>query len=135
MEKDCVTPDSNPSHCQEPSPGETPSEKLTASQLQLARRQCVQKYLAHSLAKKDPLRAAFGSINADLMTVELPLADLLTRAFSDPSLSIDSMQKMLPTLAAFHNLTRQIERFAQVDVRITESKKRKRLAVEVEKPR
>ena len=96
----------------------------------------MQKYLEHSLARKDPLRAGFGVINADLMAVTQPIADLLTRGLSSPAITIDGVQKMMPVLDTYHNLTCMIERFGQLDVRIaTERKNQKRLRRLADKPR
>ena len=136
MDQDLMAPDSDLPLCQEAQVAEVPSEERATSQLQEARRLCVQKYLEHSLARKDPVRAGFGVINADLMAVELSLADLLKRGLSNPALSIDGVQKMLPALETYHHLTRMIERFGQMDVRIAaEHKNLKQLHMAAEKPR
>jgi hypothetical protein len=136
MDQDLTPPDSDQSLCQEPPIAGTPSKELEDSQSQQARQQCVQNYLQHSLGQKDPMRAGFGVINADLMAVNLPLADLLKRRLSNPSLSIDDVQKMLPALETYHHLTRMIERFGQMDARIAaERRNRKRSHLAAEKPR
>ncbi len=128
--------DPDQSLSQEPPLAETSGTELPASQFQQARRQCVQNYLAHSLAQRDPLRAGFGAINADLMAVAQPIADLLKRGLSSPTLTIDSAQKMMPVLDTYHRLARLMERFGQLDVRIaSERKNRKRLRPAAAKPR
>ena len=115
---------------------ETPSEELEASQLQQARRRCIEKYLKHALAQNDAVRAGLGVVNAELMAVTLPLADVLKQNLSSPLLTIDGLQKTLPALDTYHRLTRLIERFGQLDVRIaTRRQNRKRLGLTSEKPR
>ncbi len=115
---------------------EAPTAELPAAELQQARRQCLQKYLKHALAQNDAMRAGLGVVNAVLMEVTLPLADVLKQGLSNPALTIDGVQKMLPALDTYHRLTRMIERFGQLDVRIaTQRRNRKRLNLAVEKPR
>jgi len=127
--------DPDQSLSQESQAAEMPNERPVAGEILQARRQCVQKYLTHSLAQNDPLRAGFGAINADLMAVAQPIADVLKRGLSGPSLTIDGAQKMMPLLDAYHRLTRMIERFGQLDVRIAERKKRRPLRRAADKPR
>ena len=82
------------------------------------------------------MRAGFGAINADLMAVVQPIAELLQRALSNPSLTIDGTQKMMPVLDTYHRLTRMIERFGQLDVRIAaEGRNRKQSRRAVKRPR
>jgi len=136
MYHDLTEPAADEPLAQEPQPAEIPSGDLVAAQIRQARQQCVQKYLAHSLAHKDPLRAGFGAINADLMAVAQPIAELLKRGLSSPALTIDGAQKMMPVLDTYHRLTRMIERFGQLDVRIAaERKNRKQLCRAADKPR
>ena len=121
---------------QEPQAADIVSEERLVQQSQRARRECVQKYLEHSLTQKDPLRAGFGAINADLMAVAQPIADLLKRGLSSPSLTIDSAQKLMPVMDTYYRLTRMIERFGQLDVRIaSERRNRKELRQATPKPR
>jgi len=120
----------------EPQLTEPPSGEAAASLLRQVRRQCVQKYLEHSLAQRNALRAGFGAINADLMAVVQPIAELLQRALSNPSFTIDGTQKMMPVLDTYHRLTRMIERFGQLDVRIAaEGRNRKQSRRAVKRPR
>ena len=121
---------------QEPELTEPLSGEETAALMRQARQQCVQNYLQHSLAQRNPLRAGFGAINADLMAVAQPIADLLKRVLSSPALSIDGAQKMMPVLETYHRITRMIERFGQLDVRIAaEGRNRKQSRRAVNKPR
>lgn len=136
MHPELMEPDSDQVPPQETQVAETSTEELAASQLQQMRRQCLQKYLKHALAQKDAVRAGLGVVNAELMAVTLPLADVLKQGLSNPLLTIDGVQKMLPALDTYHRLTRLIERLGQLDVRIaTQRKNRKRLGLASEKPR
>ncbi len=123
MNENPMDPASDPSPRQGPQPRETPPAAALAVQTQQARRQCVNRYLAQSLAKKDRSRAALAVINADLMAVALPIADVFARGLANPALTIDGVQKMLPVLDTYHNLTRMIERFGQLDARIAAAHK------------
>jgi hypothetical protein len=100
-------------------------EPLSA-QVREARLQCVQQYLMSVVSQKDAVRAGFGVINAGLMAVTVPFAEVLEKYLRKPSLSIDNVQKILPTLDTYHRLTRLIERFGQLDARIAPVREKKR---------
>ena len=75
---------------------------------------------------KDAVRAGFGVINAGLMAVTVPFAEVLEKYLRKPSLSINNVQKILPALDTYHRLTRLIERFGQLDAQIRPYREKKR---------
>ena len=70
------------------------------------------------------------------MAVAQPIADLLKRGLSSPCAEHRRTQKMMPVLETYHRITRMIERFGQLDVRIAaEGRNRKQSRRAVNKPR
>jgi hypothetical protein len=61
---------------------------------------------------------------------------MLKKNLTKPSFSVENVQKMLPALDTYHRLTRLIERFGQLDVRIAATRRGKeKSASPAEKPK
>ncbi|QDU92497.1 hypothetical protein [Lignipirellula cremea] len=87
------------------------------------RQQRIRDYLHQSLAETSPLRANLGAANADLMTVALHLKGLLEGAlpktlevFED----FEDFDQVKPVLDSLLRMYKQMERFAQLDARLSE---------------
>jgi hypothetical protein len=117
MHEDLTKPDA--AQLAETPKAETSTDERAGLQLREARQRCLQNCLQDALARRSPVRAALGMINAHLMTVTVPLADVLKQGLSAPSLNLDGVAKMLPALDTYQRLTRSIERFGQLDLRMT----------------
>ena len=82
-----------------------------------ARLRRVHEYLASSLAKEDALEANLGSINSGLMRMALGLDEAIEAFMESGPRTVDRLQRMLPALETHLRVTRQVDRFAQLEVR------------------
>ena len=85
----------------------------------------VRDFQASSLAKDDPLEANLGSINSGLMRVALLMDEAIEEAIPCGPRMIESVKRMLPEIESYLKITRQVDRFAQLEVRIAEARKPK----------
>jgi hypothetical protein len=77
----------------------------------------VLDYQAQSLAKEDALEANLGSINSGLMRVVLWLDQIIEEAIEIGPLSVEYLQTVLPAIDTHLRVTRQVDRFAQIEQR------------------
>jgi hypothetical protein len=77
----------------------------------------VQEYLADSLVKGDHLEANLGSINGGLMRICVSLDEVVHRGMSVSTVTVERIQRLLPAIETYLRLTRQIDRFAQLELR------------------
>jgi hypothetical protein len=77
----------------------------------------IATYLAASLAKRNPLLATVGSVNSGLMSINLFLEESLLQALAAASSSIEQLQKLQPAIDMYLRVTRQIDRFAQLEIK------------------
>ena len=87
---------------------------------QAARHGRVLDYLAESLEKPDALRANLGSLNSGLMHVALNLDTTIVQALESGPRTIERLQKILPAIETHLRVTRQVDRFAQIEIRAAE---------------
>jgi hypothetical protein len=90
-----------------------------------ARLSCVMDYQANSLEKTDALEANLGSINSGLMRIGVSLDETIQQALESSPRTLESVQRLLPAIETHLRLTRQVDRFAQIEVRAAESRKPK----------
>lgn len=90
-----------------------------------ARLSRVLDFQASSLAKADPLEANLGSINSGLMRVALWLDEAIEEAMDSGPRTVDRLQRMLPAIETHLRVTRQVDRFAQLELRNAEARKPK----------
>jgi len=88
-----------------------------------ARLSRVRDYQAKSLAKEDDLEANLGSINSGLMRVALWLDEAIEQALESGPRSIERLKRMLPAIDTHLRVARQVDRFAQIEIRAAESRK------------
>ena len=90
-----------------------------------ARLSRVLDFQASSLAKDDPLEANLGSINSGLMRVALWLDEAIEEAMESGPRTVERLQRMLPAIETHLRVTRQVDRFAQLEIRNAEARKPK----------
>jgi hypothetical protein len=88
-------------------------------ELRMAR---IQDYETTSLAKPDNLEACVGASNSDLMKIGVHLAAVINPAMEN--LDITKLNQVLPALDTQLRVARQIERFAQFEARLAETRKK-----------
>ena len=108
-----------------PSDLNTAHTGLRASQYQEARLDRVLDYQVEVLKKEDNLAAALGTVNAGLMVVTIQMEEFIRRAFAGNPKRIDRVQKLLPCVQTYLQATRQVDRLAQVELRVAAYRKGK----------
>ncbi|WP_437191594.1 hypothetical protein [Planctomicrobium sp. SH527] len=99
-----------------------PRHPVSSHEARLSR---VLDYQASSLEKKDPLEANLGSINSGLMRVALWLDETIERAMQSDSPNVERLSGILPVIETHLRVTRQVDRFAQIEVRAQEARRPK----------
>ena len=95
------------------------------AEIREARLSCVMDYQAKSLEKTDALEANLGSINSGLMRIAVSLDEMIEQALESGPRTLESVQRILPAIETHLRLARQVDRFAQIEVRAAESRKPK----------
>ena len=90
-----------------------------------ARLSRVLDYQASSLQKDDPLEANLGSINSGLMRVALWLDETIEQAMESGPPNVERLSRILPAIDTHLRVTRQVDRFAQIELRAVEARKPK----------
>ena len=80
-------------------------------------------YQSDALRKDDPLEACIGGLNAGLIRVACYLEDAVEQSLAKEPATIEKIRQLGPALDAYMRLTRQVERFAQVEARLAEGRK------------
>ena len=88
-----------------------------------ARLSRVLDYQASSLGKEDPLEANLGSINSGLMRVALWLDETIEQAMESGPRTVERLQRILPAIDTHLRVTRQVDRFAQIELRAIGARK------------
>ena len=90
-----------------------------------ARLSRVLDYQSRSLEKDDPLEANLGSINSGLMRVALWLDEAVEEAMASGPPNVERLSRILPAIDTHLRVTRQVDRFAQIELRAVEARKPK----------
>jgi len=85
----------------------------------------VLDYQASSLDKEDPLEANLGSINSGLMRIALWLDETIEQTVRSGAPNAERLTRILPAIDTHLRLTRQVDRFAQLELRAVEARKPK----------
>ena len=88
-----------------------------------ARLSRVFDYQAKSLAKEDDLEANLGSINSGLMRIAIWLDEAVDQVLESGPRTVERLTRLLPAIDAHLRVTRQVDRFAQLEIRAVESRK------------
>jgi len=101
-----------------------PTEKSRIDS-QAARLRRVEDYQNDALAKKNALEANLGSINAGMIRIAVWLDDILERTMGSELPSVELLQKISPAIDTQLRVARQIDRFANLELRVDETRKPK----------
>jgi hypothetical protein len=86
------------------------------------RKQKILDHLAASLGASDTLQACMGAITCDLLEMCQTLKSGLDKEFTRTESPVARARDMSPAMEVYLRVVRQVERLAQLDVRITESR-------------
>lgn len=100
---------------------------LTAVSVHEARLSRLHDYLTNSLKNKDALEANLGSINSGLMRVAIWLDEAIEQTIASGPCSIERIESLSPAIDTQLRVARQVDRFAQIAIRSTESRKAKKI--------
>jgi hypothetical protein len=100
-------------------------DNRSKAEIREARLSCVMNYQAKSLEKTDALEANLGSLNSGLIRIGVSLDETIQQALESSPRTLESVQRLLPAIETHLRLTRQVDRFAQIEVRAAESRKPK----------
>jgi hypothetical protein len=95
------------------------------SQYQENRLRRILDYQEAVLEKKDHLAAVLGTVNAGLMGVTIQMDEFIEGALAAGPKTVERVQKLLPSIQTYLQATRQIDRLAQVELRVEASRKGK----------
>lgn len=109
----------------EPSGERAVAQATRATNSHDARLSRVLDYQASSLQKDDPLEANLGSINSGLMRVALWLDETIEQAMESGPPNVERLSRILPAIDTHLRVTRQVDRFAQIELRAVEARKPK----------
>lgn len=84
---------------------------------QQVRRRRILEYHAHTLADKVPLNAALGSINAGLMQMVIAFDQAINENLAASPMTVERIMPLAAAIELHLKLTRQIDRFAQLEFR------------------
>ncbi len=85
----------------------------------------VQDYQSQALAKTNALEANLGSVNSGLMGISLQLDHAIRKTLDASPDMIERVQKLLPTIETHLKVARQIDRFTQLELQMSASRKKK----------
>ena len=106
----------------EPSGEHAVAEAARPSKSHDARLSRVLDYQASSLQKDDPLEANLGSINSGLMRVALWLDETIEQAMVSGPPNVERLSRILPAIDTHLRVTRQVDRFANIELRAAEAR-------------
>jgi hypothetical protein len=86
----------------------------------------VLDYQAHALAKPDPLQANLGSINSGLMRISLWLDESVAHALDGGPPDVERLSRVSQAIDTYLRVTRQVDRFSQLELRTFEARRRQR---------
>lgn len=98
---------------------ETPVVDDEASDVRTRR---LAEYMASSLTEDDPLAANLGAVNGDLMLLAYRMRQALDGLFDEPPESVQELQAAMPGLEGYLKVTKQIDRFSQLAVKLAAAK-------------
>lgn len=110
--------DENQTTTMDPSEMHTAQGGIQVSARQEDRLKRVLDYQEDVLKRKNHLEAVLGTVNAGLMNIAIHLDEVIELSLSTNAKTIDNVQKLLPAMQVYLQTTRQIDRLAQVDLRV-----------------
>lgn len=104
---------------QQPSSAQPDPAAADVSKLRLAK---IREYLIESLQQADALQANLGATSSDLMLMGFRLKEAIEEALAKSTDSLGRFERLMPAIEGYLKVTRQIDRFAQLDRRLTEAR-------------
>jgi hypothetical protein len=98
------------------------SKPAALTQHEQARRQRVDDYQLEALEMKDSLAANLGSMSGSLMRTSLWIEEAISDAMTMQIPTVDGLQRILPAIETHLKLTRQVDRLAQLSMKIAEGR-------------
>jgi hypothetical protein len=92
-------------------------EEDDRQKLQQERRRRLRDYHIRALAHEDPCQAMLGSVNAELMLVTMRVDQAINNSLAVGSATIEGVMQCSQAIDMLLKLTRQIDRFAQLELR------------------
>lgn len=83
--------------------------------------QRIMDYLESSLRKRDALQATIGAVNSDLMLIGYRLKQVVQTAMDTTPAALDEYGKLMPAVESLLKVFKQIDRFTQLEVRLTKA--------------
>jgi hypothetical protein len=82
------------------------------------RYQRIVDYLNTALAIEDPLAANVAATNSDLMLMAYRLKQAIATAMEMTPAALEEFEKLMPAVDSFLRITRQVERFAKLNLQL-----------------
>ena len=98
---------------------------IQVSAQQKVRLKRVLDYQEDILKRKNHIEAVLGTVNAGLMNIAIHMDEVIELTLSTNPKTIDNVQKLLPAMQVYLQTTRQIDRLAQVELRVAANVKDK----------
>jgi len=89
-----------------------------------ARQRCLREYQDSALKKEDPLSAVLSFMNGDLMQIAFEMKDTIQEVMADEPRTLEGLYKVVPAVDIYLRVTRQIDRFTQVEQRAEGARQR-----------
>ncbi len=90
-----------------------------------ARQRCIHAYEQKSIAQPDELLACLGLVNSGLVDLALRYRNVIVQSFTDESSNLEHVRKVAAATDDYLRLVRQVQAYAQLEVRFREASKRK----------
>lgn len=82
----------------------------------------IHEYLVDALEQVDALQANLGAASSDLMLLGFRMKDAIETALRDASNPLGQFNELMPAIESYLKVVRQIDRLAQLDRRLTETR-------------
>ena len=82
----------------------------------------IHEYLVELLQQADALQANLGATSSDLMLMGFRLKEAIEQAMADSSAPLGRFEQLMPAIEGYLKVTRQIDRLAQLDRRLTDAR-------------
>lgn len=82
----------------------------------------IHAYLVESLEQADTLQANLGATTSDLMLMGFRLKEAIEKAMADAATPLAQFEQLMPAIEGYLKVTRQIDRLAQLDRRVTDAR-------------
>ena len=81
----------------------------------------IADYLESSLRKPDALQATIGAVNSDLMLIGHRLNQAVQHAMDTSPTALNEFGKLMPAVESLLKVYKQVDRFTQLEVRMTKA--------------